>query len=423
LTEENKIALIVGLQYPSANARESEESLAELEDLVRNIGLVPKAKIIVKMKTPTPRLLVGTGKADEILSRAKDAEAAVVVFDDELSPSQQRNWEELTGLAVIDRQEVILEIFADRATTREAQLQVELARMEYSLPRLTRAWTHLSRQKGGNKGARGEGETQLELDRRKVLNKIAKAKKELKKVRDQRKVRRAGRTKAEIPAGSIVGYTNAGKSSLLKALSGTDLYVENKLFATLDPTTRKIRLPGGGTALLTDTVGFIRKLPHQLIESFKATLEETVIADFLVIVMDSSDPDMEHHAATTREALREIGAGDKPVVTVFNKTDLAGDLSRFSNVHAYPNAVFLSAKTGEGIGSLLTKIDEVLSVEIVRHRYEIPGDRHDLVSLLHRKGRVIQEDYTDTGTTVTAQVTGKLKTLLAPYLVGETLPG
>jgi GTP-binding protein HflX len=415
--------LIVGCQYQGGNSRESEESLAELEELVRNIGLLPTEKVVVKMRGTTARLLVGTGKADEILARAKEAEAAVIVFDEELSPSQQRNWEELTGLVVIDRQEVILEIFSDRATTREAQLQVELARMEYSLPRLTRAWTHLSRQRGGNKGARGEGETQLELDRRKVLNKITKAKKELKKVRDQRKVRRSGRVKAEVPTGSIVGYTNAGKSSLLKALSGTDIYVENKLFATLDPTTRKLHLPGGGTVLLTDTVGFIRKLPHGLIESFKATLEETVLADFLVLVMDGSDPKIELHAATTREVLREIGAADKPIISVFNKTDLAGDLSSFKNSHAYPNPVFLSAKTGEGLDRLLGKIDEILSSEHVQSRYDIPGDRHDLVALLHRQGRIIREDYTDSGTSVTASVTGKLKALLAPYIVEETHSG
>ena len=360
MKEETKKALLVGLHLPAGRLCDTERSLLELEELARNIGLEPSGKMLVKLKGPSPRYIVGTGKAEEIREAAREAEAGFIVFDNDLSPSQQRNWEEFTELCVIDRQEVILEIFSDRAVTREAHLQVELARMEYSLPRLTRAWTHLSRQRGGKRGTRGEGETQLEMDRRRVLDRIVKAKAKLKLVRAQRKTRRALRTRSGTLSGSIVGYTNAGKSSLLNALTGAGVHVEDKFFATLDPTTRKIRLPSGEAAVLTDTVGFIRNLPHHLVESFKATLEETVLADFLVHVLDSSDPDAEDHAATTRETLRRLGAADKPTVTVWNKIDLCPDPSLILALsRSYPYPVLLSSKTGEGLDTLLEAIDLV----------------------------------------------------------------
>ena len=255
-------ALLVCVRLPGMSSTELDYMKEELSNLIDTMGLKVLEVVTATLKKPTPRYFVGSGKAQEIADYAKELEADCIVFDDDLSPSQQRNWEELSGVCVIDRHEVILDIFANRATTKEATLQVGLARMEYSLPRLTRAWTHLSRQRGGTKGTRGEGETQLEVDRRIVLRKISKFKAELKKVRSNRATLRKQRTSIPIPTASIVGYTNAGKSSLLNALTGADVFIEDKLFATLDPTTRRVKLKGGNEILLTDTVGFIRKLPH-----------------------------------------------------------------------------------------------------------------------------------------------------------------
>jgi GTP-binding protein HflX len=365
--ESPRRALLAALHFPADSLYEAEASLAELHSLVENIGFTPVETLLAKVRTPTPRFLAGTGKAEEIRAAAENAEVQYIIFDNNLSPTQQRNWEELSGLCVIDRQEVILEIFADRATTREAQLQVELARMQYSLPRLTRAWTHLSRQRGGARGTRGEGETQLEIDRRRVLARIVKAKAELKTVRKQRKTQRGKRERSSLKTGSIVGYTNAGKSSLLSALGGGDIYIADKLFATLDPTTRRVYLPSeNGEVLLTDTVGFIRRLPHELIEAFKSTLEETVLADFLIHVLDASDPHLEDHARTTRKILGQIGAADKPVITVFNKIDLCENTEAVRALAAaYPNPVLMSASGGEGVTELLAVIGNLLHEESV----------------------------------------------------------
>jgi len=419
-TTETGRAFLVGVCGPAMKPRDAEIHLAELAELTANIGLETAGRMIVNLKTSYPRYLVGSGKAGEIRIAAEAAEAGFIVFDDEISPSQQRNWEELTGLCVIDRQEVILEIFAARAMTREARLQVDLARMEYSLPRLTRAWTHLSRQRGGKRGTRGEGETQLEMDRRRVLARIDRAKSELKDVRKSRRTRRSLRERSGIPTGSLVGYTNAGKSSLLKALTGAEVLVEDKLFATLDPTTRKLRLPAGETVLVTDTVGFIRKLPHRLVEAFKATLEETAGADFLLHVLDASDPEIKNHAAATRDVLREIGVDDTPVITVLNKVDLCEDPAGVRHLTGdYPNAVVVSAVTGEGLRELREKIESVLSAELVSQCWEFPRDRHDLVSLLHRNGKIISQNYTENGVSVTARVTERVRAVLAPYACGE----
>jgi GTP-binding protein HflX len=358
--DTSRRALLVALRFPHESLYEAETSLAELHSLAENTGFTPVETFLANLRRPSPRLLAGTGKAEEIRTAAENSCARFIIFDNELSPSQQRNWEQFTGLCVIDRQEVILEIFADRASTREAQLQVELARMVYSLPRLTRAWTHLSRQRGGARGTRGEGETQLEIDRRRVLARIDKAKALLKKVRKQRATQRGKREKSSLKTGSIVGYTNAGKSSLLKALSGGDLYIADKLFATLDPATRRVHLASGGEVLLTDTVGFIRRLPHELIEAFKSTLEETVLADFLIHVLDAADIHLTSRAQTTCGILRQIGAVDKPVITVFNKIDLCTEPAAIKSLAAeYPNPVFLSAASGTGIDKLLAVIDKV----------------------------------------------------------------
>jgi GTP-binding protein HflX len=282
-------ALLIGVYKDGEQKEESESLLAELDALVDTLEIPVIDRLLVKVQARNARYFVGSGKAEEIAERAKQLEIDVIVFDNGLSPAQQRNWEALTGVAVIDREEVILDIFGRRARTKEARLQVDLARMEYSLPRLTRAWSHLSRQ-GGGLGGKGEGETQLESDRRLVRAQIDRLKSDLELVRLRRATQRKQRQRLPLPSAAIVGYTNVGKSALLKKLTGAQVLVEDKLFATLDTTTRRVLLPSGQSLLLTDTVGFVRNLPHRLIEAFKATLEEAVLSDFLIHVLDASHP-------------------------------------------------------------------------------------------------------------------------------------
>ncbi len=412
-------AVLVTLQRPGVAPAVSEAHSSELSGLVRTMGLEVRDALIVRLVEPHPRLLLGKGKAEEITQRAKELEADCIIFDDDLAPSQQRNWEEMSGLAVIDRHEVILEIFAARAATREAALQVGLARLEYSLPRLTRAWTHLSRQRGGARGTRGEGETQLELDRRLVVRKIARLKREIELVREQRTTRRRRREGGELPTGSIVGYTNAGKSSLLNVLSGANVLVEDKLFATLDPTTRRVRLGDGNEVLLTDTVGFIRRLPHDLIVAFKATLEETLLSDFLVHVLDASSPEVQEHYATTVAVLEELGVGTKPIITVFNKIDAAGDGLSFAALRSrLSDSIELSARTGEGLEQLKGSIARLHAAGHPVVRVALPDSRHDLVALIHRTGKILATEYEDNLIRIAAQVPERTRSLLEPFLVG-----
>jgi len=406
-------AILVAVQHPDAVEQEVGDSLAELKQLVANIGIETAEAIIVKLPQPHPRFLLGSGKVEEIISRARELGCGFIIFDEELSPAQQRNWEKQSQLCIIDRHEVILEIFADRAFTREASLQVALARLEYSLPRLKRQWTHLSRQRGGARGTRGEGETQLEVDRRVALDRIAKVKRELKKVLSQRATMRKQRASVPLPSGAIVGYTNAGKSSLLNALTHAGVLVENKLFATLDPTTRRLSLENGTEVLLTDTVGFIRRLPHDLVDAFRSTLEETVLADFLIHVVDGSSTNRDHEMMVTRQVLEEIGAGTKPVITVLNKMDLSG------GVHAttFAGTVEVSALTGAGLDRLLAEIADVvtraISMEVIDYRF--PSARSDLAALVHRTGHVLAKDYVDETIHIRAQVPEKTRNLLEAY--------
>ena len=295
-------ALLVGAYSDIEEKADAADLLDELGELVRTLGIPVIEKLLVLNREPKARLLVGSGKAEEIRERAVELRCDVVIFDNQLSPAQQRNWETLTGITVIDRQEIILDIFGSRAQTREAKIQVDLARMAYSLPRLTRAWSHLGKQ-GGGIGSKGEGESQLEQDKRKIRTQIDGLKRDLKDVRRNRATQRKDRKRTPVPNVAIVGYTNAGKSSLLRKLTGADVLVEDALFATLDTTTRKIDLPNKQPLLLTDTVGFIRKLPHQLIESFNATMEEAVLADFLVHLLDASNPRVLDFYETTRKVL------------------------------------------------------------------------------------------------------------------------
>lgn len=391
-------AVLIGIQEQGMQTLEIKEHLDELEELVENMNVGIVDKIVVQIKKIMPHYYIGTGKAEEILQRVKELDGDCIIFDSELSPSQQRNWEELSKLCVIDRQEVILDIFASRASTREAILQVQLARLQYSLPRLTRAWTHLSRQRGGAKGTRGEGEQQIEVDRRLVQKRISALTKELKEVRQQRETQRKSRKRNELPTAAIVGYTNAGKSSLLNRLAGSDILAEDKLFATLDPTTRKVTLPNNQDILLTDTVGFVRKLPHNLVASFKSTLEEAVIADFLVLVLDISSPHVEDHWETTLSVLKELGAEDKDILVAFNKIDLQKDPVFIARARGlFPKGVFISAETGEGIGDLLMQMIKFTKITNKTLKLQIPPQHHAVIALAHAKGKVLESEYDDSG--------------------------
>jgi GTP-binding protein HflX len=409
-------AFLLGVQTAEMPAGEGAELLAELTELVENLRITVARAELVQLRAPTPALLLGSGKAKELCELAKAEGADVIVFDEALSPAQQRNWEELFGGAVIDRQEVILEIFADRAHTREAILQVALARMEYSLPRLTRAWTHLSRQRG--KGAMGgEGETQLEQDRRIVRDRIVRLKAELKKVVSQRDTQRRKRQRVPIPTAAIVGYTNAGKSTLLNTLTGAEVLAADKLFATLDPTTRQLVLRGNQKLLVTDTVGFIRRLPHGLVEAFKATLEEVIVADFLIHVLDVTSPHVAQHHATTLAVLAELGASDRTIVTVFNKTDAADALQLRTARRLAPDALLVSARTRAGLDTLEARCVELIAATDPVVELLIPPARYDLVARLHTRGDIKEQKHEEAGIRLKARVPAPQSAIFAPFVV------
>ena len=394
-------ALLVGIREPGKTEAEISECLDELADLVRNLDIVPLEPVVVSLHQVMPQYYVGSGKAQEIAQLAQECEADCLIFDTPLSPSQQRNWERLARCCVIDREEVILDIFAERAHTREAVLQVSLARAQYSLPRLTRAWTHLSRQHGGGATTRGEGEAQIETDRRLLRRRIQQLREELEVVRKQRTTQRKARERNAVPHGAIVGYTNVGKSSLLRALSGADVLVKDQLFATLDPTTRRIVLNNNLELLLTDTVGFVRKLPHSLVEAFKSTLEEAVLADFLLLVLDISSPQIDSEWETTLTVLKELGAEEKNIQVVFNKIDLVdrnADPVLFARLRGlFPDALYLSTATGEGLDQLRERLASLASEHHQLLRVTLPPQRHDLAALAHASGRIYEEHYNDRG--------------------------
>jgi GTP-binding protein HflX len=409
-------AFLIGVQTHAMAAGEADELLAELKELVENLRITVVRSTLVNLRQPTPALLLGSGKAKELADMAKADGADVIVFDEHLSPAQQRNWEELSGLPVIDREEVILEVFADRAHTREAVLQVALARMEYSLPRLTRAWTHLSRQRGkGSMG--GEGETQLEQDRRLVRDRIAHLKVELAEVVKQRDVQRRRRLRVPVPTTAIVGYTNAGKSSLLNALTGAHVLAEDKLFATLDPTTRSLELKGNYKLLITDTVGFIRRLPHGLVEAFKATLEEVVVADFLIHVLDVTNPNFEQHYATTLSVLGELGAADQTIITVFNKVDAATPAMKRRAKQLVPDALFVSAHTKAGLDDLEERCIELIADTTNEQELLVPHDRYDVIAKLHQLGHIREQEHEDKGVRLKGHFPATQNGFFKPFLV------
>jgi GTP-binding protein HflX len=388
-----------------------KESLAELERLAHTAGMVVVGYEVQSLVHPHPATFVGPGKAREIRERVDELTANVVLFDDELSPRHQRELEEIFGedIKLLDRTALILDIFAQHAHTREGTLQVELAQYEYRLPRLTRAWTHLARQAGGRAGGatgsvgvRGPGESQLETDRRVIRRRITHLKEELEKVRAHRKRHRARRRRAGMPTVALVGYTNAGKSTLLNALSNAKVLVADQLFATLDPTTRRVEMPGGGTALFTDTVGFIQKLPTQLVAAFHATLEEITDAELLVHVMDVTHPQVLRQAEAVYETLEHLQAARKPIVSALNKIDrlplaqaIPPELSQL------PNTVPISALTGEGLPELLAQVEDKLESEMAQVSVLIPYEQGELVDLFHRRGLIQEEDHTGQGTKIT----------------------
>lgn len=398
-------AYLVGLYFDPREKGDAVALLDELEELVTTLGIGVIGKSVYYSREMQAKFLCGTGKAEEISQDAHGLDADCVVFDNMMAPSQQREWERFLDVTVIDREEVILDIFAARAKTREAQLQVDLARMQYALPRMAKMWSHLDRQGGGSGGgkggaaaSRGEGEKQIEVDRRLARDRISFVEKELEVVRRQRATQRKEREKQAIPHGAIVGYTNAGKSSLLNAITGADVMAKDMLFATLDTTTRKHTLPKGQDILLTDTVGFIRNLPHRLVESFKATLEEAVIADFLIQVVDASDPEAIHFYETTLQVLEELGAHDKKMITVLNKMDRVPEGERDALIESLKTripepCIAASVKEGRGMDELLAVCEHVLEDRVATGWFRLPQARGDLLAQMYTDGKIFATEY------------------------------
>lgn len=412
---------LVGVELKSRQARELEESLDELAELAATAGGVVIGEGVQKLQAPCASTYIGKGKAEEFSNHCREADVDTVIFDDELSPAQSRNLEKLFNCKVLDRTSLILDIFAQRARTREGKLQIELAQLQHLLPRLTRFWGHLSRQKGGIGMRGGEGETQLETDRRRVQDRIARIERELEVVRRQRGTQRQARQRNHWALASIVGYTNAGKSTLLNTLTGSGVLAEDKLFATLDPTTRRLRLPTNQNVLLTDTVGFIRKLPHGLVEAFKATLEEVVQADLLVHVVDVSHEQVDEQIRSVEQVLQEIGAEGKPTLMVFNKIDrLNGNqaaLARFQE--RFPHGVAVSALTGEGMPALWAELGSQLRPIRDFMELSVPHDRHNVIARLHEIGQVVERNYDGETARFKARIPPHCRGEFAPFIVGE----
>lgn len=421
-------ALLIGVNLRSHEELLSlDDSLEELELLADTAGVEVVGVETQNLSTPNSRTFIGKGKVEEAKILAEELGADVVIFDNELSPRHQRELEAAFGesIRVIDRTALILDIFAQHAETSEGRLQVELAQYEYRLPRLTRAWTHLARQAGGGGGRaggvggvglRGPGETQLEVDRRLITTRIEYLKGELEKVRAHRTRYRDRRKKSRIPVVALVGYTNAGKSTLLNTLSKSDVYVADQLFATLDPTTRRVDLSGGQAVLFTDTVGFIQKLPTELVAAFRATLEEISEADVLLHVVDITHANASAQAKSVQETLVEIGAGDIPVITAFNKVDLLKDPSTAMNtLDSFHNTYPISAVTGLGLDELLGAIENTLYETYIEVDVRIPYEEGQLISLFHEKGQVREVVHAEQGARMIGSIPRRLLHLFAPF--------
>lgn len=389
-------AVLVGLETQHAKWK-IEETMQELAQLVDTAGAVPVAEIMQKRTKPDSRTYVGKGKTEEIQLIVEETGAELVIFDDELSPSQKRNLEEALGVPVVDRTALILDIFAQRAKTHEGKLQVELAQLSYILPRLSGKGIQLSRL-GGGIGTRGPGETKLEVDRRRIRKRITDLKHEIEELKKHRALHRKSRQSVPLPIVTLVGYTNAGKSTLLNTLTAAGVFAEDKLFATLDPTTRQVTLPDGSRFLLTDTVGFIQKLPHHLVASFRATLEEVLEADLLLHVVDTSHPQAEGQMNAVNNILKQLGAQEQPILVVFNKMDLPEAHAAFSGFTTdWPEHAVISAKNGQGLTELLNQVDSILRGAHHRLDLVLPFGSEKTLSTIRRYGKLELEEYLPEG--------------------------
>jgi GTP-binding protein HflX len=406
--------ILVGVTVPPETPDETEAHLDELALLVDTAGADVVARVQQRRDAPDPATFVGSGKAEELRDLSLEVDSDTVVFDNDLSPAQQRNLEKLLGRTAIDRTEVILDIFAQNASTPEGRAQVELAQLRHRLPRLRGRGKQLSQQAGGI-GTRGPGETQLEVDRRRLVRRMTKLEAELKQLGRTRETQRKSRRRSRLHALSLVGYTNAGKSTLLNRLTDAGVLVEDRLFATLDPRMRRLDLPGGETVLLSDTVGFIRKLPHELVEAFKSTLEVVSQSDLLVHVVDASAADPESQIAAVHAVLDEIGAGEVPELLALNKADVAPDAKRLADAH--PGAVVLSAVTGEGVEELLVTVGDRLRALSRVVELCVPYDRGDVAAAVHREGEVLAEVHEAAGTRMHARLDSVAVSRFAEFVV------
>jgi len=419
IAKRTERVFLIGLELKSGSSWEVRESMEELAELTATAGGMVVGTGTQKLESPVAGTFIGSGKAGEFAGYCRGQDVDTVVFDDELSPAQSRNLEDVFGCKVLDRTALILDIFAQRARTREGKLQVELAQLRHLLPRLTRFWGHLSRQSGGIGMRGGEGESQLETDRRRVQERIERIISDLQDVRRHRATQRDGRQRQPWPTASIVGYTNAGKSTLLNVLTGAHTLEEDKLFATLDPTTRRLRLPTNQNLFLTDTVGFIRKLPHGLVEAFKATLEEVAQADLLLHVADAGHPQAVEQIAAVNAVLAEIGAAGKPTIMVFNKIDRVeeggGQLAKL--LEQYPGSVGISAKTGDGLSALIQELGTQLRPSRELVELAVPHGESAVIARLHEVGEVLERNYSGKNARFKARLSPHFRPEFAAYIV------
>ncbi|HEX9546240.1 MAG TPA: GTPase HflX, partial [Acidimicrobiales bacterium] len=393
--------VLVGITVPPATQQETEDHLDELALLVDTAGADDVARVVQRRDWPDPATYIGKGKAEELRDLSNAVDADTVVFDDDLSPAQSRNLEKILGRTAIDRTAVILDIFAQNARTQEGKAQVELAQLRYRLPRLRGRGRELSQQAGGI-GTRGPGETQLEVDRRRLLRRMSKLESELKVLTKNRRTQRRARSRSRLSTVSLVGYTNAGKSTLLNHLTDAGVLVEDRLFATLDPRTRRLDLPGGESVLVSDTVGFVRKLPHQLVQAFRSTLEVVTESDLLVHVVDSSAANPVEQIDAVRAVLGEIGADGVPELLAFNKADVSPEARRLAD--RYPGSVTVSALTGEGVPDLLQAVADRLRAQAKVVELVVPYERGDVLAAVHREGEVLVESHGEGGARLRVRV-------------------